>query len=252
MTTLDKIRADIKNQLFVGRILNSKDFDDGLKWCLELFDKYAEQEPISVSVSEKEPDEISEEVTLRFFRNSLKVRWQDMVIYNVEWLKKNWQMEMDIVCGVKPCDDAISRLAVLDGIEELKQSPWATDKRGNGFEYLITEALDMVADLCVKQEPPVRPQEKTGKWEEIVKEHKCYARDDTYTTTEYHCSECGEEPFVNEDGFYELSNYCPNCGAKMVEPTCDTCEYNTAAFMPCNACEDKSEYKQQESEVKNG
>ena len=59
----------------------------------------------------------------------------------------------------EPCDDAISRQAVLDGIEELKQSPWATDRRGNGFEYLITEALDMVADLCVKQEPSVMPQE---------------------------------------------------------------------------------------------
>ena len=31
------------------------------------------------------------------------------------------------------------------------------------------------------------------------------------------------------------------------EPTCDTCEYNTAAFNPCNACKDKSEYKPQES-----
>lgn len=49
--------------------------------------------------------------------------------------------------------------AVLDGIEELKKSPWATDKRGNGFEYLITEALDVVADLCVKQAPSVNPQE---------------------------------------------------------------------------------------------
>lgn len=57
------------------------------------------------------------------------------------------------------CDDAISRQAVLDGIEELKKSPWATDKRGNGFEYLIAEALDVVADLCVKQAPPVNPQE---------------------------------------------------------------------------------------------
>lgn len=55
-------------------------------------------------------------------------------------------------------DDLISRQAVLDGIEELKKSPWATDKRGNGFEYLITEALDVVADLCVKQAPSVYPQ----------------------------------------------------------------------------------------------
>ena len=67
-------------------------------------------EPCDVSVSEKEPNEITEEVTLRFFKNSLKVRWHDFVIYNVEWLKKNWQMEMEIVCGVKPCDDAISRI----------------------------------------------------------------------------------------------------------------------------------------------
>lgn len=59
-------------------------------------------------------------------------------------------------------DDLISRQAVLDGIEELKKSPWATDKRGNGFEYLIAEALDVVADLCVKQAPSVNPQEP--KW----------------------------------------------------------------------------------------
>ena len=55
-------------------------------------------------------------------------------------------------------DELISRQAVLDGIEELKKSPWATDKR-NGYEYLITEALDVVKDLCIKQEPPVNPQE---------------------------------------------------------------------------------------------
>lgn len=43
-----------------------------------------------------------------------------------------------------------------------------------------------------------------------------------------------------------MDGVCGDCPAmaKMVEPTCDTCEYNTAAFMPCNACEDKSEYKQ--------
>ncbi len=30
------------------------------------------------------------------------------------------------------------------------------------------------------------------------------------------------------------------------EPTCDTCEYTAAAFNPCNACKDKSEYKRKE------
>ena len=97
----------------------------------------------------------------------------------------------------EPCDDAVSREAVL---EIAKQHTLTND-------YLAIQNL-----------PTVRPQEQTGKWEEIVKEHKCFARDDTYTTTEYYCSECGAEPFTNEDGFYEFSNYCPNCGARMVEP----------------------------------
>lgn len=57
--------------------------------------------------------------------------------------------------------DLISRQAVIDGIEELKKSPWATDTRGTGFEYLIVEALDTVRDLAVKQVPSV---EKNGEW----------------------------------------------------------------------------------------
>jgi len=169
---LEQIRAEIERQ-------NIADFI-AVQTVIEIIDKYAKQEPISVSVSEKEPDEISEEVTLRFFRNSLKVRWQDLVIYNVEWLKKNWQMEMDIVCGVKPCDDVVSRQAVY----EILEGNWNTD-------FLRAE---------VEKLPSVRPQEPMEK--------------------------------------------------QMVEKTCDTCEYRTAVFMPCNACEDKSEYEPQESEDK--
>ena len=39
-SVLEDIKDEIENQLFVGRILNSKDFDDGLKWCLDIIDKY--------------------------------------------------------------------------------------------------------------------------------------------------------------------------------------------------------------------
>ena len=78
----------------------------------------------------------------------------------------------------QPCEDAVSREAVLEGIEELKKSPWCTDKR-NGYEYLIAEALDTVKDLCVKQLPSVTQKsgiaeieisERNMKiWEEIFK-----------------------------------------------------------------------------------
>ena len=57
--------------------------------------------------------------------------------------------------------DLISRQAVLDGIEELKKSPWATDTRGTGFEYLIAESLDTVRDLVVK---PIPTAENKGEW----------------------------------------------------------------------------------------
>ena len=47
--------------------------------------------------------------TVSIRKDVLKCRVGKLVVYNVEWLKKHWQMEMDIVCGVKPCDDAISQ-----------------------------------------------------------------------------------------------------------------------------------------------
>ena len=103
----------------------------------------AEQEPISVSVGEKEPDEISEELSFKIFANTLKCRWRDLVIYNVEWLKKNWQMEMDIVCGVKPCDDVVSR-------------QWLMRKATERF--YTTNYFNHITKM-IEEAPSVRPQE---------------------------------------------------------------------------------------------
>ena len=104
---------------------------------------------------------------------------------------------------LKPIEcDVISRQAVLDGIEELKKSPWANDKRGNGFEYLITEALDVVKDLCIKKAPSVT--HKSGKW--ITLENRFDLGD------RVKCSECGQVFVVGDD---VSRKYCPNCGARM-------------------------------------
>ena len=99
-------------------------------------------------------------------------------------------------------DKDYKRLCHALDLEKVEQEP--TDEWQNGYDMAWEEAK-----VFYEQEP------KTGEWEEIVKEHKCFARDGTYTTTEYHCSECGAEPSADEDGYYEFSNYCPNCGAKM-------------------------------------
>ena len=83
----------------------------------------------------------------------------------------------------EPCEDAISRQAVLD----LVNADWKYE----GLEEPINSL------------PPVNPQKpKTGHWipshipESILDE----------------CSECGFSC-----GAFTF-NYCPNCGAKMVEP----------------------------------
>ena len=67
----------------------------------------------------------------------------------------------------------------------------------------INEALDM-AIKALEQQP------KTGHWIE---------KDDFDGDTHYDCSECGES-FCLIDGTPtdNLYNYCPNCGAKMIEP----------------------------------
>ena len=100
----------------------------------------------------------------------------------------------------QPCEDAISRDAVIEGIEELKRIPWVLSTRSRGYEYLITETLDVVKDLCVKQLPSVTRQ--TGEWisrETDGQRFPFWGR--------YKCSVCGE--------CSGNTDFCPNCGADM-------------------------------------
>lgn len=91
-----------------------------------------------------------------------------------------WDLEQE------PCEDAISRQAALNCLTAtgLKQFDFVIDARSK-----------------IKSLPPVNPQEpKEGHW------------------IGHFCSECGEEAITewNETGGELcLSNYCPNCGARM-------------------------------------
>lgn len=40
---IEDIKHDIENQLFVGRLINHYEFDEGLKWCLEIIDKHIKE-----------------------------------------------------------------------------------------------------------------------------------------------------------------------------------------------------------------
>lgn len=99
------------------------------------------------------------------------------------------------------CTNAISRSAVM----KLLESRYSSDTIMSIYE----EVLEL---------PSVNPTRPKAKWIEIVKEHKCYGRDDTYTTTEYQCSACGAKPlakYASDEAGDAFSAFCPNCGAEM-------------------------------------
>jgi hypothetical protein len=106
-------------------------------------------------------------------------------------------------------NDFVNRQDLLDGIEELKQSPWfknGEDKQDiQHYGYLERkEAVEVVTDLCIKKEPSVTPKEKTGKW----------INDWEMGMSE--CSCCGETYLWEDHKGTENFHYCPNCGARMV------------------------------------
>ena len=87
----------------------------------------------------------------------------------------------------EPCEDAIGRSDMLDAI-------------GHGTTYTSEELQKIIKAL-----PSVNPQSKTGHW------LRTGEVDVFYDLPSYECSKCGQTSLENGD-------YCPNCGAKMVEP----------------------------------
>ena len=58
-------------------------------------------------------------------------------------------------------------------------------------------------------------ERKTGKWER----HNTYHGDDVsgFVDPDWRCSECGRQASVNAWFMYDLTDFCPNCGARMVQ-----------------------------------
>ena len=97
------------------------------------------------------------------------------------------------------CEDCISREAVKETIFV----------QGSAEILEIDFAKLLLLQRAIKALPSVTPKPKIGRW--IEQEG---FDGDTY----YDCSECGES-FCLIDGTPtdNLYNYCPNCGARMIE-----------------------------------
>ena len=127
--------------------------------------------------------------------------------YDLPWEKRTPEHIRDMALAVidkyaeqEPCDDVVSRQAAL---KELKESAehHANDSRE---EALLRRDRDIIRAL-----PPVRPQEQTGEWILL----------DECANSGYYCSKCKKK--LVKEGWSETVkkiNFCPNCGARMVEP----------------------------------
>lgn len=80
---------------------------------------------------------------------------------------------------------------------------------------LLEKKFDICADgKCAEvvyaadvENAPTVDTERHGEWIKPVDEYG--------DRLQYECSECGEYPLLAGDESYELTKYCPYCGAKM-------------------------------------
>ena len=97
----------------------------------------------------------------------------------------------------EPCEDAVSRQAVLDELGTCFDTHSIYDEN-NGENYIIYEdAVDMMEKL-----PPVTPTRKAGKWIEVKNKNG--------TVIALRCNCCEKSP---KHAIRSL--WCPNCGADM-------------------------------------
>ena len=127
--------------------------------------------------------------TIDEFAKNVAEKVLDEIIYGGKTIRE-W---IEIIIKQQPCDDAISRQAAIDAIAKIH--PIDTE-----YDCTLYDKLDVM--YVLKDLPPVTPLPKTGKWIR----HPFY----DYLV----CSKClSGAPYK-----YCETNYCPNCGSRMIEP----------------------------------
>ena len=98
-------------------------------------------------------------------------------------------------------DDLISRQTVIDALVERTHMDWEFLK----IIYPMFEVIDNMSSI--------QSERKKGKW----KRHNTYHGDDTsgFVDPDWRCSECNKQANINEWLMYDLTDFCPNCGADM-------------------------------------
>lgn len=101
-----------------------------------------------------------------------------------------------VALKAEPCEDTISRKHLLSEIDDLMKSPWFNRYKDDGgalhFGYTERkEAVEIVRDLCVKEEPPVIPKSTECK--------DCVSREAVIAVLDWHEHEKNEiENYIRE------------------------------------------------------
>ena len=78
-------------------------------------------------------------------------------------------------------------------------------------------------------------------WTSVYNESSGYKGHWVHKGQSIYCSECGKESGYNPFGASRFSDYCPNCGAEMVEPQekrCADCNNYGKLSLDCGRCDD--------------
>lgn len=127
--------------------------------------------------------------------------WAEEWTQIAEWLKelKAYRSSSEIP---NTCGDAISRQAVIDRInkqrEGLEPEIYPQDKIGDRAYRICIDFVERI--------PSVTPQQRTGRWIEVIDETDSLGN----KTWHHECSICGSDK--SGWGTYK---HCPHCGAKM-------------------------------------
>jgi ribosomal protein S27E len=107
----------------------------------------------------------------------------------------------------EPCEDVVSRQAVLDAVRKNTfRLTFAEEQGCEGHIAWSAEAVySDVIEGALLELPAVKPKQRKGKWEnKNTNGHYFYGK----------CSECGQE-FCVDTWYTQNMKYCPNCGAEM-------------------------------------
>ena len=105
---------------------------------------------------------------------------------------------INILIGQESCEDCINRSETIKYLNT--NMTWYDE---DGYITDSDEKLKAITDL-INGVPPVQPKIKTGHWIKVPDEETMF------------CSECNCR--LDDEQTYLPLNFCPNCGAKMVEP----------------------------------